>query len=70
MINIYDGGNMINAEEVSEKDNFWLYVIGVTVLLVGVIALIKMSENEKYDPIRKQLSEEAAQMNIRVLKEY
>jgi len=61
---------MINAEDLPEKDHFWLYVVGVTLLLVGVVALIKMSENEKYDPIRKQLSEDAAEMNIRVLKEY
>jgi hypothetical protein len=60
----------MSAEVAQEKDHFWLYVAGVTILLVGVIALIKQSENEKYDPIRKQQSEEVAQMNIRVLKEY
>jgi ABC-type microcin C transport system permease subunit YejB len=50
-----------------EKDYFWLYVLCVTLALVGIIAMVKLSENDKYDPIRAQLSEEAAKMNIRVL---
>jgi hypothetical protein len=50
-----------------ERDYFWLYVVCVTVALVGIIAMVKLSENDKYDPIRSQLSEEAARMNIRVL---
>jgi hypothetical protein len=49
------------------KDYFWLYVLGVTLALVGIIAMVKLSENDKYEPIRAQLSEEAAKMNIRVL---
>ncbi|MVF23379.1 hypothetical protein EVC37_17405 [Methylocaldum sp. BRCS4] len=49
------------------KDYFWIYVALATIALVGVIAMVKLSENDKYDPIRQQLSEEAAQMNIRVL---
>lgn len=54
-------------EPTGEKDYFWLYVVCVTVALVGIIAMVKLSENDKYDPIRAQLSEEAAKMNIRVL---
>ncbi|MBP1150246.1 MULTISPECIES: hypothetical protein [Methylocaldum] len=50
-----------------KKDYFWIYVALATIALVGVIAMVKLSENDKYDPIRQQLSEEAAQMNIRVL---
>lgn len=54
-------------EEAQTKDKFWLYV-GCTVFsLLVVIALVKQSENEKFAPIRQQLEEEAAQMNIRVL---
>ncbi len=59
---------MNNVEnQIEKKDYFWIYVALATVALVGVIAMVKLSENEKYDPIRQQLAEEAAQMNIRVL---
>ena len=55
------------SEEAQTKDKFWLYV-GCTVLsLLVVIALVKQSENEKFAPIKQQLEEEAALMNIRVL---
>jgi len=54
-------------ESARERDYFWLYVVCVTLALVGIIAMVKLSENEKYDPIRAQLNEEAAKMNIRVL---
>lgn len=58
----------MNVEnQVEKKDYFWLYVALATIALVGVIAMVKLSENDKYDPIRQQLSEEAAKMNIRVL---
>lgn len=57
----------MNIEDQPEKDFFWLYVAGVTLLLVAVIAMVKLSENEKYDPIRQQQAEEASEMNIRVL---
>ena len=49
------------------KDRFWLYVCGAALALVGVILMVKMSENEKYDPIIKQQNEEIAHMNIRVV---
>ncbi len=57
----------MNVEIEVKKDFFWAYVAISTVLLVGVIAMVKLSENDKYDPIRQQQAEEAAQMNIRVL---
>lgn len=58
----------MNVEEVAaKKDFFWAYVAIATVALVGVISMVKLSENDKYDPIRQQQAEEAAQMNIRVL---
>jgi bacteriorhodopsin len=57
----------MSAEIQVKKDYFWLYVAIATVAAVLVIAMVKLSENDKYDPIRQQQAEEAAQMNIRVL---
>lgn len=59
--------SVINEQK---RDFYWLYVIGVTIILVGVIVMVKLSENEKYDPIRQQQNEESAKMNIRILKNY
>jgi hypothetical protein len=57
-------------EEVQQNDRFWLYV-GITVfVIVTGILLIKQSENEKFAPIKQQVEEENAQLNIRVLKNY
>jgi bacteriorhodopsin len=58
---------MMNVDTEAKKDYFWLYVAVATIALVLVIAMVKLSENEKYDPIRQQQAEEAAKMNIRVL---
>jgi len=53
-----------------QKDKFWIYV-GITVfVIVTGILLIKQSENEKFAPIKQQVQEENAQLNIRVLKNY
>ena len=58
------------SDEVQQKDRFWLYV-GITVfVIVTGILLIKQSENEKFAPIKQQVQEENAQLNIRVLKNY
>ncbi|BBL74020.1 hypothetical protein [Methylomagnum ishizawai] len=57
----------MNAQVSEEKDLFWGYVALVTTLLVVVVAMVKLSENDKYDPIRQQQAEETAQMNIRVI---
>jgi hypothetical protein len=55
------------TEVTQQKDRFWLYV-GITVfVIVAGIFLIKQSENEKFAPIKQQVEEENAQMNIRVL---
>ena len=51
----------------SKKDYFWVYVAAVTITLLAIMGMVKLNENDKYDPIRQQLAEEAAQMNIRVL---
>lgn len=58
---------MMSAQAETKRDFFWLYIAIATAVLVGVIAMVKLSENEKYDPIRAQQDEESRQMNIRVL---
>lgn len=58
----------MSAQVQSKRDLYWLYVAGVTLVLVAIIAMVKLAENEKYDPIRQQQDEESQQMNIRVLK--
>ncbi len=58
----------MTQENEQTKDLFWLYVAGATLALVGTILMVKMSENEKYDPIIQQQNEEMARMNIRVVK--
>ena len=58
------------SEVAQQKDKFWLYV-GITVfVIVAGILLIKQSENEKFAPIKQQVADENAQLNIRVLKNY
>ncbi|AAU92563.1 hypothetical protein MCA1444 [Methylococcus capsulatus str. Bath] len=59
--------NEMNEETRTGKDYFWIYVALATAALVGVVVMAKLSENEKYDPIRAQQNEEVARMNIRVL---
>ncbi|MBT9099250.1 hypothetical protein [Methylovulum psychrotolerans] len=56
----------MNGEE-TKQDRFWLYVGGTVLAIVTGIAIIKQSENEKFAPIKQQVEEENAQMNIRVL---
>ncbi|MBS1211431.1 MAG: hypothetical protein H6R26_47 [Proteobacteria bacterium] len=60
----------MSAQVEEKKDYFWIYVAAATIALVGVVVMAKMSENEKYDPIRQQQDAEAAKMNIRILKDY
>jgi hypothetical protein len=54
-------------EEIEQNDKFWLYVGGLVLAIVTAIVIVKQSENEKFEPIKQQLDEEIAQMNIRVL---
>lgn len=54
------------SEEI-KKDYFVLYIAVAALLSVAVIVAVKMSENEKFAPIKQQLAEESAQMNIRVI---
>lgn len=55
--------------EQPQKDRFVLYTALATILLVGAIVMVKLSENEKFAPIKEQLSEENHLMNIRVIAE-
>jgi len=50
-----------------KKDKFWQYVGGTLFLIIAGIAMVKQSENEKFAPIKQQIEEENALMNIRVL---
>ncbi len=54
--------------QTQERDYFWIYVALATSLLIGVILMVKASENDKYDPIIVQQQEEMRRMNIRILK--
>jgi hypothetical protein len=55
------------SEETQKKDRFWLYVGSILLVIVTSIGMIKQSENEKFAPIKQQVEEENALMNIRVL---
>ncbi len=58
---------MNEAAQKAEKDHFVLYLVLATIVMVGAILAAKLSENEKYEPIKEQLMQESQQMNIRVL---
>lgn len=58
---------MNDESQTKEKDKFWLYVGGLTFALLTVLILVKKSEEDKFAPIKEQLQEESALMNIRVL---
>jgi len=60
---------MTEQTQEQEKDHFVLYVALITIALVGVMLTVKLSENEKFAPIKEQLNEENQQMNIRVLNQ-
>jgi len=57
------------SEEEQTTDRFWLYVGGAIFVIVAAILLIKQSENEKFAPIKQQVEQDIAQMNIRVLSD-
>lgn len=57
----------MSGQQPSQQDKFWLYVGGIVFAIVAGIAMVKQSENEKFAPIKQQIAEENAQMNIRVL---
>ncbi|WP_367156014.1 hypothetical protein [Methylomonas sp. HYX-M1] len=60
---------MNETTQTLEKDHFVLYMVLAAIALVGTILAVKMSETEKFAPIKQQLSEEIQQMNIRIINE-
>jgi len=60
---------MSEQNQAQDKDHFVLYVALVTVFAVGVLLMVKLSENDKFAPIKDQINEENQQMNIRVLNQ-
>jgi len=52
-----------------EKDHFILYLTLATAVMVGGILAVKLSENEKFEPIKQQIEQEHRQMNIRIIGE-
>lgn len=57
----------MSEQEIEENDRFWLYIGGIILAIVTTIVIVKHSEDEKFAPIKQQLDEEIALMNIRVL---
>lgn len=60
----------MNQEIEQEKDNFWLYIGMLAVVLISVVLMVKKSETEKFAPIKDLINEENSSMNIRVLQDY
>ncbi len=54
-------------KEIEENDRFWLYIGGVVLAILAMVAVVKESENEKFAPIKQQLDEDITKMHIRVL---
>jgi len=57
----------MSQEEIEKNDRFWLYVGALVLALLTTLAIVKKSESDKFEPIKQQLEEESALMNIRVL---
>ncbi len=55
------------SQEQPQKDYSLFYIAGTTLIAVAIIIAVKLTENEKFAPIKQQLQEEATQMNIRVI---
>jgi hypothetical protein len=53
--------------EPQKKDKLSIYIGFTLFVIIAGIAAVKQSENEKYAPIKQQLEEENALMNIRVI---
>jgi hypothetical protein len=48
------------TQEIKEKDHFWIYIVGVIIAGVVVIAMVKGSEHDKYVQAEKAISEDSA----------
>ena len=56
-------------EEAQEKDYFILYIALTAAVFIGVLLMVKSSEDDKFAPIKAQLVEERNLMDIRVTKQ-
>ena len=59
----------IELKKPAEKEHFVLYMIVASIVLVTVILAVWLNENEKFAPIKAQISEENRLMNIRLIAE-
>lgn len=57
------------TEVIKEKDYFVLYVALTAAFFIGILLVVKSSENEKFAPIKEQLVQERQVMDIRVLRQ-
>ena len=46
--------------EVNEKDNYWLYVGGLVLVIIAVVVTIKGSEHGKYESTKKAIAEDSS----------
>jgi predicted membrane channel-forming protein YqfA (hemolysin III family) len=53
-----------------EKDNFWIYIVGVIIAAAVVLYMVKSSEHEKYATAAKAISEDASQSAYRDTSSY
>jgi len=53
-----------------EKDNFWIYIVGVIVAAAIVLYMVKSSEHEKYATAAKAISEDSSQSAYRDTTSY
>jgi len=56
-------------DNTKEKDYFILYIALTAAVLIGVLLMVKSTENDKFAPIKAQLVEERNLMDIRVTKQ-
>ncbi|MGR8932850.1 MAG: hypothetical protein ACU837_00500 [Gammaproteobacteria bacterium] len=46
--------------ETTEKDNFWLYIGVLVVVVIGVLFAVKSAEHDKFETTKKAIQEEAS----------
>lgn len=53
-----------------EKDNFWIYIVGLIAAVAITLYMVKSSEHEKYATAAKAIAEEPAQSAYRDTSKY
>lgn len=46
--------------DTQEKDNFWIYVAGLVLVIIAVVVTVKSSEHGKYESTAKAIAENPA----------